>query len=427
MALTYLLIILFAFMLLGVPIGFAIGGATMAAIFLFTNLNPIIIGQFCFSGINSFTIMAIPFFMLAAQIINAGGITDRIFAFSRAFLGHIRGSLGHVNVMASIIFAGKSGSGAADVAGLGPIEIAAQRKAGFDDDFNVGVSLSSATIAPVTPPSIPLVLYGSLAGVSVGALFLGGIIPGLLMGISLFVMVFFFALKRNYPVYPKTTWKEKFIATKDTFWALLTPAIVFCGIVFGIVTPTEAAALTIVYAMILIVFVYREFNLKRFMEVVLDTVETIGTVIMLMAAAGLFGWTLTRAQLPQNLAAMLMSITTSPLHFLLMMNFFLLFLGLFIEGLAILVILVPIIMPMLPIVGVDPVHFGVVMVLNVTIGAITPPVGTYLFIMAKVADLPLEKVIKGVLPWTIPLIIVLFLITIFPIFVLALPRIFGLV
>jgi len=413
-------------MVLGIPISFTIVIAASGYLLLSGDVLTMI-PQRMMAGSSNFTTLAIPFFMLAAQITNIGGITDRIFDFSKAFLGHIRGSLGHVNVMASIIFAGKSGSGAADVAGLGPIEMEAQRKAGFDDDFNVGVSLSSATIAPVTPPSIPLVLYGSLAGVSVGALFLGGIIPGLLMGGSLFVMVYIYARKRNYPVSPKASWKQRYKATKDSFWALLTPLIIFIGIVVGFVTPTEAAALTIVYSMILILFVYREFNMKKFMEIVLDTVETIGTVIMLMAAAGLLGWTLTRAQLPQTFAMGLMSFASSPLHFLLIMNFFLLFIGLFLEGLAILVILVPIIMPMLPIVGVDPVHFGVVMVLNVTIGAITPPVGTYLFIMAKVADMPLEKVIKGVLPWTIPLLIVLFLITIFPIIVMILPKLAGLV
>jgi len=416
----------FALMILGIPISFSMIISTSAYL-LFTGDVLTMIPQRMMAGSSNFTTLAIPFFMLAAQVTNVGGITDRIYDFSKAFLGHIRGSLGHVNVMASIIFAGKSGSGAADVAGLGPIEMEAQRKAGFDDDFNVGVTLSSATMAPVTPPSIPLVLYGSLAGVSVGALFMGGIIPGLMMGASLFVMVYIYAKKRNYPIYPKATWKQRWIATKKSFWALLTPAIIFFGIVIGFVTPTEAAALTIVYSMILILFVYREFNLKGFMDVVLDTVETIGTVILLMAAAGLLGWTITRAQLPQTFAVKLMSITSSPLGFLLIMNFFLLFMGLFLEGLAILVILVPIIMPMLPIVGVDPVHFGVVMVMNVTIGAITPPVGTYLFIMAKVADMPLEKVIKGTLPWTIPLIIVLFLVTIFPIFIMILPRLAGLV
>ena len=412
-------------MFLGIPISFSLVIATSGYL-LFTGDVLTAIPQRMIAGSSSFTTLAIPFFVLAGQIMNSGGITDRIYDFCKAILGHIRGSLGHVNVLASMIFAGMSGSGAADVAGLGIIEMDAQRKAGFDDEFNVGVTLSSATIGPIIPPSIPMVLYGSLASVSVGALFLGGVLPGVLMGVSLFTLVFLFARKRNYPVYPKTTFKEKVIATRKAFWAILTPSIILGGIVIGFVTPTEAAVLTIVYAMILSIFVYKQFSLKTFMAVVLDTVETTGTIIMLMAAAGLFGWTLSRAQLPQTFARALMSISSSPLHILLLMNLFLLVVGCFIEGLAALVILVPIILPMLQFTGISPVHFGVMMVINITIGAITPPVGTYLYIMAKVADLSLERVIKSVIPWIIPLFIVLLLITVFPDTVLFLPRLIGL-
>ncbi|MDR1179632.1 MAG: TRAP transporter large permease [Spirochaetales bacterium] len=412
-------------MMLGVPISYSLLLATSSYLLL---TGDVLLGipQRMMAAPNSFPILAIPFFILAGQIMNSAGITDRIYSFGKAILGHVRGSLGHVNVLASIIFAGMSGSGAADVAGLGTIELDAQRKAGFDDDFNVGVTLSSAVIGPIIPPSIPMVMYGSLASTSVGALFLGGVIPGLLMGVSLFFMVYLFSRKRNYPIYKKANFREKLVATRKAFWALLTPLIILSGIAFGIVTPTEAAIVTVVYALALGMAVYREFKIADLMKILLDTVETTGTVVMLIAAAGLFGWTLSRAQIPQTLARALISLTDSPLLILLLMNVFLLIVGCFIEGLAALVVLVPIIMPILQSVGINPVHFGVVMVLNITIGAITPPVGTYLYIMTKVADMSFENVVKGVLPWIVPLLIVLLVITLLPGTVLWLPGLFNL-
>ncbi|MDR1317321.1 MAG: TRAP transporter large permease [Spirochaetales bacterium] len=412
-------------MMLGVPISYSLLLATSSYLLL---TGDVLLGipQRMMAAPNSFPILAIPFFILAGQIMNSAGITDRIYSFGKAILGHVRGSLGHVNVLASIIFAGMSGSGAADVAGLGTIELDAQRKAGFDDDFNVGVTLSSAVIGPIIPPSIPMVMYGSLASTSVGALFLGGVIPGLLMGGSLFLMVYLFSRKRNYPIYKKANFREKLVATKKAFLALLTPLIILSGIALGIVTPTEAAIVTVVYALGLGMVVYREFKIADLMKILLDTVETTGTVVMLIAAAGLFGWTLSRAQIPQTLARALISLTDSPLLILLLMNVFLLIVGCFIEGLAALVVLVPIIMPILQSVGINPVHFGVVMVLNITIGAITPPVGTYLYIMTKVADMSFENVVKGVLPWIVPLLIVLLVITLLPGTVLWLPGLFNL-
>ena len=411
-------------MLIGIPISFSLIIAVSG--YLLINGDMLIaVPHRLLAGSSNFTTLAIPFFILAAQIMNIGGLTDRIFFLAKAWVGHIRGSLGHVNILASVIFAGKSGSGAADVAGMSMIEMEIMTKSGFDEEFSAGVSVASATIGPVIPPSIPMVLYGSLSGASVGALFLGGYIPGALMTISMFILVYIFALRRNYPVFPKASWKERFVAIKDTFWALMTPVILFAGIFLGIVTPTEAAVVTVVYGFILSAFVYRVFNMKDFMAVVLDTVETVGTIILLFAAAGLFGWTLSRAQIPQLLANALLAISSKPLIILLVMNFFLLVLGLFVEGLAALAILVPIILPILKLTGIDPVHFGVIMVMNITIGAITPPVGTYLFILSNVAKMPLEKVIRGTLPWLIPLIIVLLICTIFPETVLFIPKLAG--
>lgn len=422
------LILLFGFwfflMFISVPIGFAMLIAASAVLVVHQDVL-LGIPQRMIAGTDSIPILAVPFFVFAGLLMNSTGITERIFRFSQALVGHIKGSLGHVNVLGSIIFAGMSGSGAADTAGIGAIELEAQRKAGFDDDFNVGVTLSSATIGPIIPPSIPMVLYGTLASTSVGALFLGGVVPGLLMGGALMVMVYWFARRRNYPVFPRAALREVAVATAKAFWALITPAIILVGITAGVFTPTEAAAVTVFYALFLGVLVYRELTLRKLRELMVETVETTAVFIFIVAAANLFGWVLARQQIPQMAAAALFSLSRDPVTILLILNVFLLLVGCVMEGLAALIILVPILLPTLQEVGISPVHFGVVAVLNLTIGALTPPVGTYLYIMVRVAKMPFEAVVKAVLPWLIPLVVVLLLITVFPGLVLWLPRLLG--
>ena len=414
----------FLLMAINVPIGFSM---LIAGTVFLLGRGDVLLGipQRMMAGPDSIPILAIPFFVFAGQLMNSTGITERIFRFSLALVGHLKGSLGHVNVLGSIIFAGMSGSGAADCAGIGAIELEAQRKAGFDDDFNVGVTLSSATIGPIIPPSIPMVLYGTLASVSVGALFLGGVVPGLLMGASLCVMVYYYARKRNYPVYRRATFTEMLIATAMAFWALITPAIILVGITLGIFTPTEAAIVTVVYALFLGVLVYRELTLSKLREIVLETIQTTAAFIFIIGAANLFAWVLTREQLPQMIAKTLFSISRNPVIVLLLLNVFLLIVGCFMEGLAALIVLVPILLPAIKAVGIDPVHFGVVAVLNLTIGALTPPVGTYLYIMVRVARMSFEEVVRATLPWTVPLIVVLLLISFFPQLVLWLPTLLG--
>jgi tripartite ATP-independent transporter DctM subunit len=272
-----------------------------------------------------------------------------------------------------------------------------------------------------------LVLYGTLASTSVGALFLGGVVPGLLMGASLSVLVYWFAKKRNYPVYDRAGLREVLVATGKAFFALITPAIILVGITAGVFTPTEAAIVTVFYALFLGLVVYRELTLAKLREIMLETIETTAVFIFIVAAANLLGWVLARQQIPQMAAQAMFSVSRNPLVILLILNGFLLLVGCFMEGLAALIILVPILLPGLQQVGVDPVHFGVVAVLNLTIGALTPPVGTYLYIMVRVARMSFEDVVRAVLPWIVPLVVVLLLITVFPGLVLWLPRMVGFV
>lgn len=414
----------FFLMVINVPIAFSMLIAGTA--FLLWRGDVLLgIPQRVMAGPDSIPILAVPFFVFAGMLMNSTGITERIFRFSLALVGHIKGSLGHVNVLGSVIFAGMSGSGAADCAGIGAIELEAQRKAGFDDDFNVGVTLSSATIGPIIPPSIPMVVYGTLASVSVGALFLGGVVPGLLMGAALSVMVYYYAKKRNYPVYKRATISEMFLATLTALWALITPAIILVGITLGIFTPTEAAVVTVVYALFLGVVVYRELTFAKLREIMLDTIQTTAVFIFIIGAANTLAWVLTREQIPQLVAKTLFSISRNPVVVLFLLNIFLLIVGCFMEGLAALMVLVPILLPAILEVGIDPVHFGVVAVLNLTIGALTPPVGAYLYIMVRVAKMSFEDVVKAVLPWCIPLVVVLMLISFFPQLVVWLPTLLG--
>ena len=416
----------FLLMMIGVPIGFSM--AIIASSFLALHHGVLLsIPQRMLSGPDSIPILAIPFFVFAGLLMNASGITERIYRFALALVGHIQGSLGHVNVIASMIFAGMSGSGAAEAAGLGVIELKALREAGFDDDFNVGVTLAGATIGPIIPPSIPFVLYGTLASASVGALFAGGFIPGILMGASLSVMVYIIAKKRNYPLYRRATLKEVFRSFMGALWALLTPIMILSGLFFGIVTPTEAAVCTVVYAIFLGTVVDHRLTLPVLRQTMLDTIETTAVFIFIISCANLFTWMLAREQLPQMIAAGIFSISRNPVVVLLLINIFLLIVGCFMEGLAAMIILVPILLPVLKALGIHPVHFGVVATLNLTIGALTPPVGVYLYIMVRVAKMSFEDVVRAVLPWCIPLVVVLMLISFFPELVLWLPRLLGFV
>jgi tripartite ATP-independent transporter DctM subunit len=357
---------------------------------------------------------------------NTAGITNRIYDFCECLAGRFRGGLAHVNVIGSVIFAGMSGSAVADAAGLGTIEIKAMTDEGYPLAFSAAVTAASATIGPIIPPSVPLLIYGVIADVSIGRLFAGGFIPGLLMAAALMVMIRWMAKKRGFGAHPAPTWREFRTKSRRAFLSLLTPVILFGGMMIGVFTPTEAAFAAATYALILGLCVYREISLRDLPKLFLDTVETNAVVLMLVMTASLFGWVLARAQVPQMLGGWILGTTRSPLMILMMINVFLLIVGCFMEALAALIILVPVFMPVIKAVGIDPVHFGLVIVLNLMIGTLTPPVGIVLFVVARVAKLPFEEVARATAPFLIPLIAVLILITVFPELVLFLPRvIFG--
>jgi len=412
-------------MLLGMPLFISMGFSCL--MYLWANGEILLsIPQRLTASANSFPLLAAPFFMLTGMAMNSAGITKRIYDFCECLAGRFRGGLAHVNVIGSVIFAGMSGSAVADAAGLGTIEIKAMTDEGYPLAFSAAVTAASATIGPIIPPSVPLLIYGVIADVSIGRLFAGGFIPGLLMAAALMVQIRWMAQKRGFGAHPAPTLREFATKSRKAFLSLMTPVILFGGMMAGVFTPTEAAFAAAAYALVLGLFVYRELSWRDLPKVFLDTVETNAVVLMLVMTASLFGWVLARAQVPQELGAWILGATQNPLVILLLINVFLLIVGCFMEALAALIILIPVFMPVIKAVGIDPVHFGLVVVLNLMIGTLTPPVGIVLFVVSRVAKLPFEEVTRATAPFLVPLIVVLLLITVFPELVLFLPRvIFG--
>jgi len=410
-----------ALMFLGVPIYVSLGVSSLLHI-LTSGLNPLTVAQRITNAANSFPLLAAPFFILMGNIMNNSGVTRRIFNFASVCVGWMRGGLGHANVFGSMIFAGMSGSAVADAGGLGTIEIQAMTERGYDVDFSAAVTAASATIGPIIPPSLPMIIYGVLADTSVGGLFMGGVIPGLLMTITLMIMVAIYSRKRNYPKEAFPTPKTLFKAFRDAFWALLAPIFLFGGIVSGIFTPTEAAVVAAFYALILGLFIYKEFKIEDFPRMILMSIETNGVVLALVMTAVLFGWDLSVADIPQTIGRALSTVSSNPLVVLLVINLFLLFVGCFMEAIAAMMILVPILLPVATSLHIDPIQFGNIIVLNLMIGTITPPVGIVLFVTANVAKISFERVTKATAPFLIPLVVVLLAISIVPELTTWLPR-----
>lgn len=377
-------------------------------------------------GANTYPLLAIPFFIFAGNLMNASGVTTRIFNFSNKLVGHIKGGLGHVNVIASIIFAGMSGAAIADAGGLGTIEIEAMRKAGYNDNLTIGITAASSTIGPIIPPSMVAVIYAVVASASIGRLFAAGIIPGFIMGFSLMVLIYSLADKYKTPLEKKSSIKDILKSFVSTFWALLTPGIILGGIFFGVFTPTEAAAIASFYAIILGFFIYREMDFKGFYKAVIDSMSTTIQIMFIVVSATLFAWILAKEQVPQAVAAFMLNKIHNYYLILLSINVLLLIVGCFMETVASINILVPVFIPLMNELGIDPVHFGVMMILNLMIGILTPPFGTVLFVLSSVAKVSVEEVAKDTALFILPLLIVLILIVLFPQLTLFLPNlIFG--
>ncbi|MEY3612021.1 MAG: hypothetical protein RJB14_1743 [Pseudomonadota bacterium] len=448
----------------GVPIAIAMSAAAIIYIMVSGNLPSFVVIHRMISGIDSFPLLAVPFFILAGNLMNNAGITNRIFEIAMALVGWLKGGLGHVNVTASIIFSGMSGTAIADAAGLGTVEIKAMKDAGYSTEFAVGVTAASATLGPIIPPSLPIVIYAMLANVSVGAMFLGGILPGLMIAAFIMMTVSYFAWKNSWgadeafklsrfakgllelaiviswPALlwvlitqldfpPRTTvfaglillfladWKFRFVAVLP----MMTPVLLIGGMTVGLFTPTEGAIAACIWALVLGLFWYKTLSLKRTIKVMLDTVETTSVVMFIVAASSIFSWMLTAEGITADIAGWILGVTNEPWIFLLLANALMLFIGLFLEPVAAITILVPILLPVVTQLGIDPIHFGLVMVLNLMIGLITPPVGLVLFIMARIGEISIERTMVALLPWFIPLLGSLVVITYVPQIVLWLP------
>jgi len=372
-------------------------------------------------GIDTFPLLAIPFFILAGNLMNTGGITDRLVRFARAMVGHITGGLAHVVVVSNMIMAGMSGSGVADAAGSGTILIPAMKKAGYSVPFSAAIVGAAGTIGPIIPPSIPFVVYGSIASVSIGRLLLGGAIPGILMGIMLMIFVYIIAKKRRYPSEPKASWGELLRAGLRAIPPLGMPVIIVGGIIAGIMTPTEAAVAGAAYAFVLGFFIYREITWAEIPKIVFESVIGTASIVIIMSAAQPFSWILTYELAPQKILSLFEHVEMSPWLILLIINGAMFVIGCFMETLSVMIMSVPLLLPLLNHAGVDLVHFGVFFVLNVMIGSITPPVGTIMYVVCGLNKVPIVEFAKEVWPFVIALVLSLLIVTYVPILSLWLP------
>ena len=418
-------VLLVGLMVIGVPVASAMGVTSMS---VFAALGQgaflPVMAQRIYVGTTSFTMLAIPFFLLAGNLMNNGGITDRIFKFAQAVCGHWPGGLAQVNIFSSVIFSGMSGAAVADAAGLGVIEMKAMDDAGFDHTFSAGITAASSTIGPVIPPSIPMVVYASITSVSVGKMFMAGFIPGLMMAVAMAISVYFVSKKRHFPVQPKMPWNLRFRYFLDAVPSLFTVVIIIGGIWGGLFTPTEAAVVACAYACILGI-VYHELNWKNFRETLYTSMIQSVKTLYIIAVANFLAYFLQHQRIPDVIISGMTSISNNPVVLMLIIIFVLLVLGLFIEGTAVILIATPIFMPIVTRIGVDPVQFGIVMVLASMIGLLTPPVGMSLYAVSSICGVDLISLSKAVLPYVIGITIVLLVCAFCPAFTLWLPSMFA--
>lgn len=410
-------------LLLGFPIAFALGLSSFTYI-LFTDIPFIIIPQKMYAGIDVFVLLSIPGFILAGNLMNASGITTRIISFCNALVGHIRGGLGLANVGASMLFGGISGTAIADTASIGSVMIPAMKKEGYDVDFSCAVTATSSTIGPIIPPSLPMIIAGTLTGLSVGKLFIAGAIPGLLLGLGLMLVTYIISVKRKFPKGKKAPFLVMVRSFYQTFWSIMMTVVILVGIVGGIFTPTEASVVAVLYALVVGILVYKELKLKAIPKVIYQSAITTASLMVLVGFANLFAWIMAVEQIPQMIADSLLSITENKFMLLLLINLLLIFVGAFMETIAALLILFPVLLGVAVHVGVDPIQFAIIVVMNLVIGLTTPPVGVCLFVASSIGNISIERISKAGLPFLLVSFIVLMLVTFIPQISLFLPGLF---
>ena len=417
-----LLVPMFTLMGLGMNIFLSMGIACGLTVFVF-DLPMMILAQSYVRGLSSYDFLALPFYFLAGDLMNYGGITPRLLRFSGALIGHIRGGLSHVNIVASMIFSGVSGSAVADTSAIGSVLIPSMKKEGYPGAYSAAVTAASSTIGPIIPPSIPLVVYGLLAQESIGKLFWAGAIPGLMMGFYLLGASFIMSYRRGYPARKRANFKEFLKSSLDATFALMMPVIILGGITSCIVTPTEAGVIAVSYGLILGIFVYREIKIKDLPRILGQTMVNTGTILIIIATTGLFAWIVANMSLGEIMVRFFLSISTNKWIILGILNVFFLIWGCVLDPVTAMVIMVPIFIPLAQQVGIDLIHFGVVVVINLMIGLVTPPVGVLLFLTSAMAEEKVEHVIRELTPFLVALLLVLLISTYWPGMVMWLPNV----
>ncbi len=411
--------------MLKIPVYISMALTGCALMFVTSGMKWSILSQYLYTGVNSFTLLSIPLFLLAAKLMNTGSITKKLFAFCMKVVGWLPGGLGHVNVLCSVVFAGMSGTAVSDAGGLGSIEIKAMNENGFDNDFSCCVTAASSTLGPIIPPSIPLVVYATVSGASVGALFMAGIIPGVVMALLMMAVVTIYAIIRHYPRTKFPSGSEFLHALKEGFLPLMAPIILLVGIYGGVFTPTESAAVVVCYSLFLEIVIYKELTFKKFIMVLKETVRDSITIALIIAGATFFGYVATRAKIPQMILTGMTSIVSNKFMLLIIINIFLLIIGCFLETASAITIVVPLIMPLLKAYQINLTQFGIIMVLNLMIGLLTPPFGLVLFVISKIGNISIGRFSKALVPWLIALLAALLLVTFIPQLSLSLPIALG--
>lgn len=413
MSLFLLITVFLLGLAIGIPVAATLGLASLAYL-LSASIPLVVIPQKMFAGMDIYVLLCIPGFVLAGNLMNAGGITPRIISFAQAGVGWMRGGLGMTNVAASMLFGGVSGTAVADAASIGGMMIPGMKRAGYPADFSAAVTSASSTIGPIIPPSVPMIIVGGLSGLSVGKLFIAGVIPGLMLGVGMLIITYLLAKKHNYPREAWQGWKHLGKTFFGAFWALAMTAMIVGGMVSGFTSPTETSIISAVYAIVVGIFIYRELPLKAIPKLLADSAVSSAAILFLVGTANVFGWILVSEHIPQMLTSAMMSISDNKYVIIFLINLLLVFVGMFMETIAALIILFVPLMDVATSVGMDPIHFAVFVVLNLMIGLSTPPVGVCLFICANIAREPLGRVVKALMPYIVVNVIVLLLVSYVP-------------